>query len=68
MKLQEGGSKSLNISLSNFYHLIPDPRTKGKPTLKKDYMGICILRAPDTYIQLELDIIIDIINEAVKGM
>lgn len=52
--LQRYWSKITLIPLKNFYKTIPDPRTIGKPTKKKEYKGVCVLTCGGTEIQLEL--------------
>lgn len=48
-------SKLTGIALKNFYKTIPDPRTIGKPTRKKDYKGVCVITCAGSHIQLELE-------------
>ncbi len=55
--------KVTELPESQFYKGYIDRRTIGKPTKKTDYRGVCTITCPGTYIQLELDIIADIINE-----
>lgn len=55
--LERYWSRLLGIPLSNFYKTIPDPRTVGKPTKKKDYMGVCVITCAGTPLQLELEAI-----------
>ena len=55
LKLQKYWSKTLGIPLKNFCQSKPDPRTVGKPTLKKDYHGVCIVSCAGTDKQLELE-------------
>lgn len=45
------------IPKARFYKTKPDPRTKGKKTLRKDYHGVCSIVCGGTEIQLELDFI-----------
>ena len=52
------------IPLKNFYKTKADPRTIGKPTLKQDYKGVCVITCGGTAIQLELDIIPQLILES----
>ena len=59
--LQKYWSHITTIPLKNFYKTIPDPRTIGKPTKKKDYMGVCVVSCGGTHIQLELEAIPKII-------
>ena len=55
--LQNYWSRLTGISLKNFYKTIPDPRTIGKPTKKKDYKGVCVVTCAGSHIQLELEAI-----------
>lgn len=55
------------IPLSNFYPCYIDKRTQGKATTKKDYKGVCSIMCPGTHIQLELEQIAGIINQALRG-
>lgn len=57
-------SQITGISINNFYKTKPDPRTIGKPTKKTNYKGVCVVFVAGAQIQLELEIIADIINEA----
>lgn len=63
-ELENYWSKITGISRENFYKTCPDARTIGKPTLKKEYMGVCVIVSPNTRIQLELDIIAEIVLES----
>lgn len=58
-------SRITSIPLKNFYKTSPDPRTKGKPTLKKNYKGVCVVSCAGADIQLELETIPKII---LKGL
>ena len=60
--LESFWSHAINIPVENFYKTIPDPRTKGKTTLKKDYKGVCVVYILNSSrIQLELKIISEIL-------
>ena len=61
--LQKYWSRITSIPLKNFYKTIPDPRTVGKPTKRKDYMGVCVISCAGTHIQLELEMIPKVILE-----
>lgn len=61
-RLQSYWSKITGIQLKNFYKTIPDPRTIGKPTKKKNYMGVCVINGGSSAIQLELEKISEIIS------
>lgn len=63
--LQKYWARLIGVPLSNFYKTIPDPRTIGKKTKKKDYMGVCVATCAGTHIQLELEEIPKII---LKGL
>lgn len=56
-QLQSFWSKLTNIPKSKCLMNKPDKRTKGKPTLKKNYKGICRLIYYDTSLQFELQTI-----------
>lgn len=45
------------ISKNQFYKTRIDKRTIGKKTLKKDYMGVCVINYHDTKVQLELELL-----------
>lgn len=62
--LEKYWSVITGISRKNFYKTKPDARTIGKPTLKKDYKGVCVITCSGTRIQRELDIIPNIILES----
>lgn len=53
-KLKNYWSQLTNIPKSKCLNSKPDWRTKGKPTLKKDYKGICRIIYYDTSLQFEL--------------
>lgn len=59
--LERFWSKETGIPSTNFYKAIPDPRTIGKPTKRKDYKGVCVITCAGTHIQLELEAIPGII-------
>jgi len=56
-KLIKYWSKITKIPQKSFYKTIPDPRTTGIATKRKDYKGVCVIYCGGTEIQLELDII-----------
>lgn len=60
-KLQRFWSRITKIPIKHFYKTVPDSRTKGKKTKKKDYMGVCVVSGGSTEIQQELQIISDLI-------
>ncbi len=47
-------SRITRIKKSKFYLRQPDLRTKGKPTLRKDYRGVCVIQYMDTTLQFTL--------------
>lgn len=53
-KLKNYWSRITKIPKSKCLNSIPDIRTKGKPTLKKNYMGICRIIYYSTALQFEL--------------
>lgn len=53
-KLKNYWSRITKIPKSRCLNSIPDLRTKGKPTLRKDYMGICRIIYYNTTLQFEL--------------
>jgi len=53
-KLKDYWSKLTGIVKSKCLNSKPDMRTKGKPTLRKDYKGICRIIYYDTSLQFEL--------------
>jgi len=54
-----------SINRKQFYPTYIDKRTKGKPTLKKDYKGVCTIHYFDRKIQLELIYLADAIIEKI---
>jgi hypothetical protein len=51
-------SKEIGVPTANFYKTVPDLRTLGKTTRKKDYMGVCAVYVlGSSQIHTELDII-----------
>ena len=56
-ELNKYWSDITGIPLSNFYKSKPDGRTKGRPTLKKDYKGICAIHYLSTDLQFRLQAI-----------
>lgn len=65
--LQKFWSHVTSINVKNFYKTIPDPRTIGRPTRKKDYNGVCVITCAGTHIQLELEAIPDFILKKITG-
>lgn len=62
LALEKFWSKVTSIPLKNFYKTKADPRTIGKPTLKSEYKGVCVILGGGTRIQLELEIISKILH------
>jgi hypothetical protein len=63
-ELQKFWASITGINIDKFYKTKPDPRTVGKPTRKSDYKGVCAIYCAGSRIQLELQVIADIINDA----
>jgi len=53
-ELNKYWSKITGIPLHHFFRTAPDKRTKGKPTLKSTYKGVCSIQYPSTTLQFEL--------------
>ena len=66
-KLKNYWSRVTNIPKSKCLNSKPDIRTKGKPTLRKDYMGICRIIYYNTTLQFELLSIGEIIIKSGAG-
>ena len=60
-KLERYWAQAIGVPLAHFYKTIPDSRTRGKFTRKKDYKGVCVITCGGTEIQQELEIIPKII-------
>lgn len=60
-KLNKYWSTVTAIPLSQFFKSKPDKRTKGKPTLKTNYKGVCSIQYPSTSLQFQLQAIGEII-------
>ena len=63
-ELQKFWASITGINIDKFYKTKPDPRTVGKPTRKSDYKGVFAIYCAGSRIQLELQVIADIINDA----
>ena len=50
-----------NIPQTKFYKTQVDPRTKGKPTLRKDYKGVCLITYLSTDVFLDIMLSIEIL-------
>ena len=66
-KLKTFWSELTNIPKSKFLKSKPDIRTKGKPTLRKNYYGVGRLIYYDTTLQFELQSIGETIINAING-
>lgn len=53
-ELQQFWSEVTNIPPHHFYKTKADIRTKGKPTQRKDYKGVCMIQYPSTSLQFLL--------------
>jgi hypothetical protein len=62
-KLEKYWSNLSHIPLNKFYKTWADSRTIGKPTRKKDYMGVFVINYFDTDIQLELQFLGEYLGE-----
>lgn len=67
-KLLTYWSHITGIPKTRFYPCYVDKRTLGKPTLKKDYKGVCTISSAGTHMQLELEQISVIISSALRGI
>lgn len=63
--LEDFWGKVITIDKKQFYPTYIDKRTKGKPTLKKDYKGVCTIHYFDRKIQLELIFLANAIIEKI---
>ena len=62
-KLELYWSKLTEIPPSQCYKVQVDPRTKGKPSKKQDYKGVCRIDYFSAHIDNELKIIVNLINK-----
>jgi len=53
-ELKKYWSEVTGIPLHHFFKTTPDKRTRGKPTLKNNYKGVCSIQYPSTSLQFEL--------------
>lgn len=53
-ELNKYWSKITGIPLYHFFETVADKRTKGKPTLKRGYKGVCSIQYSSTSLQFEL--------------
>jgi hypothetical protein len=60
-------SSITGIPSSHFYKTIPDPRTIGKPTKKRDYKGVCVVSCAGAKIQQELQFIVEELENQLRG-
>lgn len=63
-KLENYWQKTTGIPRKLFYKSRIDPRTKGKPTLKSDYKGVLRVDYFDRKVQLELELLADLVYNA----
>ncbi|MBI5358607.1 hypothetical protein HZB69_03230 [Candidatus Amesbacteria bacterium] len=54
------------ISKSQFYKVLVDQRTVGKPTKRSDYMGVLNIYYLDKKVQLELETLADLVYNSLK--
>lgn len=66
-KLELFWSKVTQIPLTRFYKARIDPRTVGKPTKKKDYLGVCRIELFSADVYNEICSIIKILESLYKG-
>lgn len=66
--LQNYWSHQLNLPLKSFYLSYADKRSIGKPTLKSNYMGVCVISCSGADIQLELDAIARLYAQKIWGI
>lgn len=67
--LENFWQKITDIPKDQFYPTYIDKRSVGKPTLHKDYMGVCTVMYFDRSIQFELELLADsVIKYIVKGL
>jgi len=67
-KLEKFWRDVTKIKAKQFYPTYIDKRTAGKPTMKKDYKGVCTIHYFNTEIQLELELLAGaIMNKIIKG-
>lgn len=66
-ELNKYWSKVTGVPLHHFFRTTPDKRTKGKPTLKSDYRGVCSIQYPSTALQFELQSIGEAIINGAEG-
>ena len=68
-KLENFWHEVTQISKNQFYPTYIDKRSIGKPTLHKDYMGVCAVMYFDRSIQFELELLSDSMIEYItKGL
>jgi hypothetical protein len=65
--LQQYWAQNTGIPNRLFYKPQIDPRTKGKPTLKKDYHGVLRIDYFDTKVQLELECLADLVYNELRS-
>ncbi|HJM04729.1 MAG TPA: hypothetical protein QF549_03840 [Candidatus Saccharimonadaceae bacterium] len=60
-------SQQLGFSENQFYKSYSDKRTKGSPTKKIEYKGVCVISCSGADIQLELEAIVQKYTQKVWG-
>lgn len=58
-------SEVTNIPVEQFYSSKPDERTRGKPTLRKDYYGVCYVQYLSTTLQYTLQSLGEMLMETI---
>lgn len=66
-ELESYWSEITAIPLSRFYRSKPDKRTRGQPTLRPDYRGICTIQYTNTELQFKLQAIGEVIINGGAG-
>lgn len=67
-KLEKFWQRTTRIPKKQFYPTYMDKRTIGKPTLKPEYKGVCVITYFSTEIQLELELLAEsVIKSSVLG-
>lgn len=66
-ELKKHWSRLTKIPLKQFFKTTPDKRTRGKPTLKENYKGVCSVQYPSTALQFELQSIGELIMKNGAG-
>lgn len=67
-ELEKYWSKVAGLKRNQFYKTKFDPRTVGKPTLKVDYRGVCVIFCSGADIQLELQFIAEHLAKEINSL